>query len=273
MIELQERDNLPTVAVVQTLLNNKLSLSIPVDGDFGSITKKTIQEYQKTTKCSNPSGNIDFLTWNRLALGMNFKVHDVIDVTDPKFLDDVKNISKYNPHPFVIGGMSNGVEALINMIVNSTAKGSMVLLRFDGHGGDGVQGVSFGRGWVDVFGVTKPAKPSEESIQLFKQTVRYSTINLNDLFLIYDILARLKPCFSPYGSIEFHGCHVAGGVKGKKFIQMVSNIVKVPVTGSLISQSFSASQRFEGPVITACPNGLSLKDWSRNLPEINICIP
>ena len=278
MITVQLGDRLPTVATVQRLLNARRDTAILVDGAFGPITQNAVRDFQRMTHCSTVNGRVDNATWNRLNQGMNFTVHDVIDITDPELLLDLGVIERYNDHPIVFGGMSNAVEQMVNLVISRTPNGSLVLLRFDGHGNQGIQVIGVGRGWIDIFGTQRPHNERnipDAQIELYRNTIRYSSVSGSQKNLRYvrDFLSRLRPCFSPYGSIEFHGCRIALGAEGRSFMQEVSDIVGVPATGSLISQDVGTVQRFMGTTFTGCPNGVSLKDWSGSLPELNVSLP
>jgi hypothetical protein len=276
MINVRLGDQLPTVATVQTLLNARRNTPILVDGSFGPITQNAVRDFQRMTQCSIISGRVDNATWHRLNQGMNLAVEDVIDITDPLLLQDLKALQSFRCSITVMGGMSNAVEQAISLIVNKVPQGSLVLLRFNGHGNNGRQVVGAGRGWVDMFGTPQPHDPRKikpwqaTAIQQIKD---YSLISLKGLRYIKDFLSLLKPCFSPYGSIEFHGCSIAGGVDGKPFLKSVSQIVGVPAVGSLIKQHTGNVGRFEGTTFTGCPNDISLKEWSANLPILNMSLP
>jgi peptidoglycan hydrolase-like protein with peptidoglycan-binding domain len=274
MLDIRIGDFLPTVAVVQTLLNARLEMSTPitVDGAFGISTENAVKNFQRKTNCSDIDGIVGTATWNRLSQGMGFTVKDVIDVTDPDLAYDEVITRKYNPNPIIIGGMSNAVEHVINLIVNSTPNGSLLLIRFDGHGNAGVQGVGIGTTDIvltAIYGKNKPSNMKdidERNTELFRNTIIFSTISVKNL----KFLARLRPCFSPYGSIEFHGCEVAKYEKGRSFMKEVSKITGVPASGSLYTQQVGQIRRFIGQTYTGCPNGLSLKEWSAALPSINM---
>ena len=277
MITVQQGDHLPTVSCIQILLNARRETPILVDGAFGPITRHAVMDFQRMANLTI-NGRVDNATWSRLNQGMSFTVQDVIDLADPELLIDLHAIERYNNSPIAIGGMSNAVEQIINLVVNSTPKGSLVLLRFDGHGKSGLQSTGIGRGSIDIFGTRMPKNKQlipAPKFEIFLNTYKYSSISgsKKGLRFIKDFLARLRPCFSPYGSVEFHGCHVAEGAEGKSFMREVSDIVGVPSTGAFSSQPIGTVQRFVGSTFTGCPNGLSLRDWSSNLPELNMSLP
>jgi hypothetical protein len=287
MITVQRGDYLPTVAAVQVLLNARRDIAIPVDGAFGPITQNAVCDFQRMTNCSPVTGRVNNATWNRLNQGVNFIVHDAIDIADPVLLTDLDVIRAYNNHSIVIGGMSNSVEQIINTIIRSTVRGTLILVRFDGHGRSGEQFAGFGLTSIvltAMFGASVPRNPAETNRrygvdnanslrQLFTNTITYSIISRESLAAIREFLSRLRPYFSPYGSIEFHGCRVARGAQGRHFMYEVSDIVGVPASGGLVSQSVGTVQSFEGATFTGCPNGLSLREWATNLPGLNTSLP
>jgi hypothetical protein len=276
MINVRIGDQLPTVAIVQILLNARRDKPIVVDGAFGSKTQRAVRDFQRKTGCSTVSGHVDNATWKRLNQGMNLGVEDVIDVTDPLLLTDLKALQSFNSSITVMGGSSNAVEGAITLIVHKAHNGSLVLLRFNGHGNHGRQVVGAGRGWVDMFGTPKPKDPKKITpyqASAIQDMMNYSLISYKGLKYIKDYLARLKPCFSPYGSIEFHGCSIAGGADGKPFLRAISQIVGVPATGSFTKQHTGHVGRFEGTTFTGCPNEISLEDWAASLPELNMSLP
>jgi hypothetical protein len=70
----------------------------------------------------------------------------------------------------------------------------------------------------------------------------------------------------PYGSIELHGCDVALGRAGHRLLSGMAKTCAVPVTAGLGSQrGGKKADRFEGPVHTELPFGLSLKAWSSRI--------
>jgi peptidoglycan hydrolase-like protein with peptidoglycan-binding domain len=284
MVVLQKGDHLPTVAFVQALLNARRANSIKVDGDFGALTKAAVAQFQTATKCSAPNGNIDANTWNRLCNGTDAIVKDTLDIATPEALDCLEQMKKNNINPIVIGAMSNSIAQLITNIIQDTPRKKLVLLRFYGHGGAGFQNMGTGKERLvigDIYGVsvtydgiqTVIQQGSSQSAQLYTNTIRYSTINLQNLEYIKEILQRLKPYFHPYGSIEFHGCQVGRGVDGKSFLNQIADIVGVPASASVISQYVVLVQKFMGAVTTGCPNGSTLKEWSLNLPPYNESLP
>jgi hypothetical protein len=280
MIFLQRGDRLPTVALIQIILNTKYGGTIKVDGSFGPQTELGIRQFQHATNCSVSSGKMDNATWRRLNRWSNLTVADTIDLCDPQLLASLDEALEYNNNILAIGCMSNGVSGAINLILDNSRPGSVALLRIIGHGTDAIQAVGIGRGIADLFGEEyaikgHPKKLSAEQAEISKQVHRYSTMSGSTKGLKYvkNYIARLKPIFSPYGSIEFHGCHVGRGKEGKDFLQDVSDLLGVPVSASTATQKTGHNKRFRGPIVSAFPGGGDLQRWAASLPSLNMSFP
>ena len=279
MIFLQRGDRLPTVAVVQTLLNARMG-GLRVDGYLGPLTEKAISHFQRTTMCSGGSGKIDNATWQRLNRIVDLSVVDAVDICHPNVDKSLKEAQEYNKNAMAIGCMSNATEAVINQIVNQNNTGSVVLVRFIGHGAAGIQAIGMGRGVPEIFGddVVKKngkIKLTDEQNEISKLVHRYSTISGSEKGLKYvqKYLALLVPVFSPFGSIEFHGCHISAGKEGLKFLREISDLIQVPVSASTATQHMGHNKRFSGPIRSAFPGGTDLQRWAAALPKFNMSIP
>src|SRR3546814_14552760 len=86
----------------------------------------------------------------------------------------------------LIGGMCNGVEQIVSVIVRFAPSGGVFLLRFHGHGAPGVAGFSDGHGSI----------PGEHR----------SSIHPGNMAIMRPIMRRLRPIFGPYGSFTFINC-------------------------------------------------------------------
>jgi hypothetical protein len=281
MIFLQLGDKLPPVAVVQALLNARIGDRLRIDGFLGPLTQHAIKDFQQATKCAGPSGKIDNATWRRLNRGVDLTVEETVDVCDPQLMKSLEEARAYNPNAMAVGCMSNATDSVINEIVARNKMKSVVLLRFIGHGASGLQAVGMGRGDEDIFGEefvkdNKRVKPlGKAEIEISKNVHFYSSITTGRWKLDYikSYLARLRPVFSPFGSLEFHGCNVAKEKVGFEFIQDVSNIVQVPVSASQDNEHIGRNKRFVGPVRTAFPAGSNLHRWAAALPKFNMSLP
>lgn len=82
-------------------------------------------------------------------------------------------------------------------------------------------------------------------------------------------LSQMQSIFCSFGSAELHGCRVGAGAVGQRLLRALSWAWGVPVSAGVRSLLFGGSTtfRFEGPTVTACPHGTSLKSWAQALPE------
>jgi hypothetical protein len=64
-------------------------------------------------------------------------------------------------------------------------------------------------------------------------------------------------------------CETGRGPAGRQMLATVSSILGVPATAGVNTQYGGGENtfRFEGPTFTAVPNGQSLKEWCRALPD------
>ena len=142
----------------------------------------------------------------------------------------------------------------------------IALLRLFGHGNEGT--------WISV-AVGDPFHAREHG-----QTPAYramkadwrSYINLAHLGDHLPTLARLKPLFAPFGSVELNACMIGAQTT---MIKGLADVWGVPVTGGFGVQSAgpykvmdehgwvtTPTLILEGPVFTGYPYGLTLEDWA-----------
>jgi hypothetical protein len=283
MLFLERGDKLPTVAAMQSLLNARIGNSLRVDGDYGPITEMAVKNFQQMTGCSGPSGKVDNLTWFRLNRSANLTVVDTVDICDPGMMEGLENVRNFNKNimatdsmssAVVLGCMSNAVEDIVKQITTQNSAKSIVLLRFDGHGNVAVQGVGIGHGVDDII-PNAPDKLSKEQDLVSLLAHKYSSISGGKKGLKYvkEFIKRLKPLFSSYGSIEFHGCQIAKEAEGRRFLHEISDITGVPVTASVVEQFKVKMHRFFGPYVTACPGGKDLGRWAASRPVMHMSLP
>jgi hypothetical protein len=245
---LRRGDKLPTVALLQVLINRAMREGehLTVDGIFGPNTQRGLRATQHRLGQSR-SGQVDESTWRALMRGQEFQVIDAVDVTDPDvWRNEAQDIQSAGGDPIMSGGMCDGIRGVTGQIQRQARSGRVVLLRFFGHGNRGV---------MMVAGGTR------------SRTDWAFTTHYMDGMVTY--LARLRPIFSPFGSAELHGCRVGAGSNGRRLLRGLCRAWEVPVTAGLRSQSAGGRYtfRFEGPTITMFPGGGNLRSWARSLPE------
>ena len=254
-------DRLPTVAVVQVLLNRGIAgKELAKDGIYGSNTRKAVQDFQRLRGLS-PDGIVGRNTWSRLIVGTGFRIVNAVDITDPDVLNtEGGDIRRAGGNPAVVGSMCNGIAQLVQELVGRMGEtGNVVLLRLFGHGGPAAMGISDGTGSVPIRGRRVDLGDGD-----------MSSLTLGTVASGAPELARLVPYFGCYTSTELHGCRVARSVNGRRMIQRLADIWRIPVSAALNYQYAGgiSTFRFEGPVYTAFPGGIGLRAWSSGLPDM-----
>jgi Putative peptidoglycan binding domain len=253
---LRKGDKIPAVGVSQKLLNARAGSSLVADGDFGSLTKNAVKDFQRPRSLTI-DGVIGVNTWGRLKqMTDNLDIIDCVDVFDPDLNSlEAADIRSAGGTPIIIGGMSNGVEQAVTEILGVARHGKVFLLRFHGHGASGIAGVSMGHGDLGD---------------------HMSSISIANWPYLQPIIARLRPIFGPYGCIQFMHCETGRGPNGMRLLQNIATTTNVPATGGVQTQFGGGLDtfRFEGPTQTAFPAGYNLKTWSQSRPDfIGMSVP
>lgn len=261
MIMLRRSDRGPVVLLVQLLLCEHLDREISRDGLFGPETQNAVVEFQRSPSLGlSPDGIAGPNTWEKLAGNTNFTVVNAVDVMDPLLLREnvPSDLVDIGGNPVISGGMSGGVRSIVHRIINRSAgAGSLVLLRFIGHGSAGLMAVSTGIGGY---------RTDEGEPVSFGAAEQQASITSDNLDAVGPILRQLRPFMSPVGSVELHGCNIARGNDGARLMGRLANLWKVPVSAGLGSQrvgGLSKTLRMEGAVVTVYPGGSALTDWAR----------
>jgi len=244
---LRRGDQLPAVGVLQKLLNRGGAALRP-DGDFGQKTEAAVRDFQRQ-RLLVPDGVIGKDTWPRVSANAELPIVDCIDIFDPDLMNlEMRDIQNAGGNPIEIGGASNGVEQMVQLIA-SAGRRNLFLLRFHGHGAPGVAGFSFGRGGAG-FGHRADIDPT-------------------NIGVLTPILTRLRPVFGPYGCVQFMHCSTGRGPSGRAVLTAIAEALRVPVSAGIFDQLGGGVHtfEFEGPTFTAVPGGRSLAQWAQALPD------
>jgi len=248
---LSKSAHLPAVGVLQKLLNRG-GAGLTVDGNFGHRTRQAVIDFQRPRGLKH-DGIVGVGTWPRVSAGASLPIMDCVDIFDPLLLEDTETpIKRVGGNPKVIGGMCNGVEQAIAMIL-AASPGNVFLLRFHGHGAPGVAGVSFGHG--EVTGAWDER----------------AHIDVATLAVTLPMLRRLTGIFGPYGCIQFMHCETGRGPQGHRLLSTIASALGVPATAAVNDQAGlgwgNLPFGYTGPTVTAVPYGGTLAGWARSLPE------
>ena len=110
MIVLRNGDRLPTVAVLQSYLNQQPSTRplLALDGAFGPKTRAAVRQFQAAARLT-PTGVVDWEVWKRVV-GSEWQIVDWVDHSTPASeTDDLKPYAQTLLESF---GMSRGVSDL-----------------------------------------------------------------------------------------------------------------------------------------------------------------
>jgi hypothetical protein len=247
MIRLRRGNRLPTVAVTQAFLNDRLPVEelIAVDGIFGPQTQGAVRQFQESQRVQK-TGEIDYALWSRLV-GNRWQVIDHVDRTDYDSEEhqilDHEDLEPFGQTILEQFGMTFGGPTVLRRVVGGARHGKVVLLRFHGHGSPGRMIVASGRRGI------------AGSSFLSTNTVRFDRA-----------LRSLRPIFASFGSIELHGCRVGRGSAGRILLTRMANATGAPVTAGKSAQygGDQSTFQFEGSTRTIAPGGQRLKQWARS---------
>ena len=189
--------------------------------------------------------------WLRLIGGLDLQVIDVVDVTDPELVEAiVPDLSQFSV-PILIGAMSNGVgQAITEIKARARGGGSLMLIRFHGHGAPGLAAVSHGTSRLNP-GINPILAQSVFTVEVVK--------------LLRPMLQGVAPLMHDMGSVEFHSCRVAQGINGHTLVRDLAGIWGAPVTAGLSRQKGGGTQNLilQQPSFTSFPVGANLKHWAQ----------
>jgi hypothetical protein len=242
---LQYGDVLPTVAVLQKLLN-RTGAGLRVDGHYGPKTWKAIASIQRE-KGYRVSGQVNHRTWQYLLSGEDLPILDVVDVFDTA--GEESDIAKVGGTVIEVPGSSNAISDTVDSILSMGF--NVFLLRIHGHGAPGIAGLGVGTGTLD---------PGLES---------GSDISYGNYSKVQELMWRLQPLFGPYGCIQLMHCRTGRGKNGRNLLESMSDDIGVPVTAAINDQYGGGLDtfRFEGPTRTCVPFRANLASWAKGLPD------
>jgi hypothetical protein len=244
MIILKRGDKLPTVAVLQSYLNQQPSTPefLVVDGVFGPRTEAAVIRFRDVTHLRKGK-EADYAVWKRVV-GADWQMIDSVDRSDyddPKWATNEHEVLEpFGQTMLEFFGMSAGTPHVLRTIRANARPGEVALLRFHGHGSPGHMLVASGR------------------------LSTGSSFDRNYSKGFWLALQKFRGLFAPFGSIEMHGCRIGKGAAGHKLLSGMADAIGVPVTGGIQTQygGSDSTFRFEGPTNTVCPNGESLRNWA-----------
>lgn len=245
VIDVRRGDILPAVGIIQMLLN-RAGASLTLDGNFGQHTEDAVKAFQRQRSIS-PTGQVNGGLFDRMDAGSELSILDSVDVTDPNLATmEVADITRAGGRVVSRAGMSNGVGQAIQDIISQGS--GVFLLRMHGHGAPGNIGMSDGRG-----------VPGYHRTDFDSSTIGQVEAELR----------RMRSVFGPHGCVQLMACDTGQGPNGRNLLRRLANIWNVPVSAGIQTQfagGLAKSIRFEGPTVTECPGGKTLRQWLAGLP-------
>jgi peptidoglycan hydrolase-like protein with peptidoglycan-binding domain len=254
----------PRAVALQILLNRFGVAGTPlkVDGFYGPDTTKAVANFrEKVLNAPGPGTTADVPLWNEMLRRNRLQTIEAVDVTDPLLLTTtIPALEAQKASPITLGGTSNGVQQLMNLITAQAASmGGVMLLRFHAHGGPGVLAISHGNRSISV-GINP-----EVELSILNQITTGKT---------REALSSIAGIFADFGFVEFHACRVADGPKGMELLQALCEAWKVPVTAPLAKQGAAENTfYFRGETRTVFPGSATLRDWAGSREEATKAFP
>ncbi|MES3033807.1 MAG: peptidoglycan-binding protein [Gemmatimonadota bacterium] len=250
-------DLLPSVVVLQKLLNAS-GAGLRVDGQYGPKTEAAVRDFQGAHRLMRGAG-VDEATWARLTQSRRLPIVDCIDVLDAKIYEQrVPVLHQAGVQPLLTGGMQRGIQSLLSRL--REVGNDIFLLRIVGHGGPGMQAISFGAGGY----ITIDPRTGKKEKHYWQGP--FDGVGLKTEAQI-ELFAPVRNSLSQFGTIEMYGCRVASGAMGRRFVKLCARRLGVPVTASRDKQKMGSAFRLSGSVVTMYPGDGGLEGWVASLPD------
>jgi hypothetical protein len=277
MILIQSGDRGPRVVLAQILLNRHgAKPKLRVDGVWGDKTQTAVEAFRKASNLE-PGGPIDADAWKPLIAGQSLKLVDSVDVSSLTFQNketgkqetllsgsepDAKALKEGGGAPLLmtrhpLSGLEDAIQRIITYVGNDD---EIALLRFHGHGNHGY--------WFTVE-AGDPVDLKEKDPKAYRALAAdWHGYLSNENFHKHKLtLAKLKPYFAKFASVEHHGCNV--GKHSQPLLHKLANLWGVPVSAGQTIQygAGKTAYVFEGTPFTAYPHHKNLKSWAHSVAE------
>ncbi len=260
MLNVRIHDRGPRVVALQVLLNQHGDTSdrLKVDGVFGPKTASALANLRRELMRQSSGMSVnhaDPAVWKYLMGRSRLQTVDAVDVTDVTYLKVVMPWLERHGDPLTLGGMSNGLVQVINDVVSRASGSNVMLVRFHGHGGPGLQAIAHG--------TRKLAGTMDYNEEL-------TVLNATTLGKLRSPLSKLASVMCSFGFVELHGCRVGKGSKGQALLRSLSDVWRVPVSAGIPYAKSGYDPKttgpgvtfdLEGPIETAYPGGGTLATW------------
>jgi hypothetical protein len=263
VLNARRNDRSPRVAALQVLLNRfgAGTPNLKVDGIFMNQTALALSRYKKDVmgqSTGTSADHADPAVWHHLMGRAHVQTVDAVDITDVNYLRTVMPWLSRHGAPVTLGGMSNGLAQVIGDVVRRANGNNIMLVRFHGHGGPGLQSIAHG--------TRKIAGKMDYNEEL-------TVLNATTLQKLLGVVSQLASAMCSFGFVELHGCRVGKGPHGPGLVASLADCWKVPVSAGIpfaksgYDKVAGSAVTFdlEGPIETAFPGRGNLASWSSRL--------
>ena len=166
-------------------------------------------------------------------------IYDVVNVSDPELNLELNQLETIGAAPIGINKMPNGVDYMVNQLWQRVRQvGTIDLLRIHGHGGAGIQTLSWNK---DLRGMNLSQSRSIISYHNFQN--------------IQTSLGRLRGLFAPNAQVWLMGCEVGAKFEGRWLVSKLAKLWRTVVIAGIPVQKagLTDTYNFEGRTVTAYP--------------------
>lgn len=236
---LLEGDVSPAVATLQVLLGRSAPRpTLTQDGVYGRLTAEAVRQFE-SHEGRPVTGQANNGVWSVLMTRCGVQTIDHVDMGDLN-QPQVRDIRGEGGSPISTYGQSDGTRVVMRAISARAQAGRVALLRLHGHGTRGLMNLAAG----DLWGSVHHTGIAHDSLRRDRAT-----------------LQSLRSIFAPYASVQLMGCETGGGPEGRRLLNGLADLWRVPVSAGVHTQYAGGAStfRFEGQVVSAFPHGGTLR--------------
>ncbi len=166
-------------------------------------------------------------------------VYDVVNVSDSELFYELEQLETIGAAPIRINKMYNGVDYMVDRLWQRVEQvGTIDLLRIHGHGGAGLQTLSWNK---DLRGEDLSQSRAIISNRNFQH--------------IQSSLRRMQGLFAPNAQVWLMGCEVGADSEGRWLVSKLAQLWRTVVIAGIPKQKagITATYNFEGRTVTAYP--------------------
>lgn len=255
MFLVKRGDHGPRVVMIQGLLR-AAGIAVTIDGSYGERTAAAVRTLQgRAGGGLVADGQVGIATWQAFERLTGYRIVNIVDAGDPAQLQRVtsglRRAGDFNP--IIMYGQSNAVASAIDQVMDRAGgSGTLAMVRFYSHGGQGMQNVAAGHDgsyMADLAGIS----------------LQYFAMMRSDFERLRDVLAI-------FGCVDLMGCSVGGGSQGAQLLRQVADAAGRPTEAGTDTQ-YSADVgyqpfNFEGTVRQVYPGGVGRGAWGRRVQSL-----